>query len=210
MHPLRKLWTGTLVQLSGWLNPAERDFARIYPRVNPIFGWLESPKQERWLFNTARSLSDTATLVEIGSYTGRSTACLGFGCLGSQRRIFALDLFDGSHLPGRPDYFSEFKANLRRCGLDSTITPVPGPSAITARTWHTPIDFLFIDGAHEYEGVVADIEGFLPHVVPGGLVALHDVSPRWPGVQRAWEEVARPRLRRHGHCGSIAFGVTPA
>lgn len=38
-------------------------------------------------------------------------------------------------------------------------------------------DFLFIDGDHEYEGVVQDFVSYYPLVRPGGLIALHDIVP---------------------------------
>ncbi|HMI99785.1 MAG TPA: class I SAM-dependent methyltransferase [Gaiellaceae bacterium] len=40
-----------------------------------------------------------------------------------------------------------------------------------------PLDFLFIDGDHSYEGVRADYELYAPLVRAGGMVALHDVNP---------------------------------
>ena len=40
-----------------------------------------------------------------------------------------------------------------------------------------PVDFLFIDADHSYEAVRRDFELYEPLVRPGGIVALHDVSP---------------------------------
>lgn len=37
-----------------------------------------------------------------------------------------------------------------------------------------PVDFVFIDGDHSYDGLRADWEGWAPLVAPGGVVALHD------------------------------------
>ena len=41
-------------------------------------------------------------------------------------------------------------------------------------------DFLFIDGDHSYEGCLADIQNFYPHLQVGGLVVFHDSYPRLP------------------------------
>lgn len=43
-----------------------------------------------------------------------------------------------------------------------------------AAAWSTPIDFLFIDGDHTYEGVRRDWDMWTPHLAPEGRVALHD------------------------------------
>jgi MMP 1-O-methyltransferase len=36
---------------------------------------------------------------------------------------------------------------------------------------------VFIDGGHSEEAAVADLEGWVPHLLPGGLLAIHDVFP---------------------------------
>ena len=36
---------------------------------------------------------------------------------------------------------------------------------------------VFIDGGHSREAADADYEGWAGHVVPGGLLAIHDVFP---------------------------------
>lgn len=38
-------------------------------------------------------------------------------------------------------------------------------------------DFLFIDGDHEYNGVLEDLIQWYPLVRPGGLIAIHDIVP---------------------------------
>lgn len=43
-----------------------------------------------------------------------------------------------------------------------------------ATFWNTPVDLCFIDGDHEYEGCAGDILGWLPHIRPGGFMAVHD------------------------------------
>ena len=40
-----------------------------------------------------------------------------------------------------------------------------------------PLDFLFIDGDHSYDGVANDFELYSPLVRPGGLIAFHDIVP---------------------------------
>jgi predicted O-methyltransferase YrrM len=40
----------------------------------------------------------------------------------------------------------------------------------------SPIDFLFIDGDHTYEGVKRDFELYSPLVKKGGIIAFHDIA----------------------------------
>jgi len=198
------------------LSPAERAFLQIWPAVNSIEGLLISPDQERWLFNTARELPDGANIVEIGSFKGRSTTCMAFGIKGTSKHIFAIDTFEGNDKDfGRhTSYYDVFLANLKKNGLASYVTALRGLSGDAARTWNKPIDFLFIDGGHEYEDVLADFQLFFPYVVPGGLIGFHDVhnfkSDRgavgFPGVLKVWEEVASPLLTDRGTCATLAYG----
>jgi predicted O-methyltransferase YrrM len=53
-------------------------------------------------------------------------------------------------------------------------------SSDVVKSWEPPIDFLFIDGDHSYEGVRRDWAEWTPHVAPSGYVALHDAH--WDGV----------------------------
>jgi predicted O-methyltransferase YrrM len=57
-----------------------------------------------------------------------------------------------------------------------------------------PIDLLFIDGDHSYEGCLADFAMYQPLVSADGLIVLHDIClfpDAWPGtgVGPAWQEL---------------------
>lgn len=52
--------------------------------------------QERFLFDMVRGLPEDAVIVEIGSYLGKSTVCMGLACKGTGRRIYAIDTWDGN------------------------------------------------------------------------------------------------------------------
>lgn len=54
-----------------------------------------------------------------------------------------------------------------------------------------PIDFIFIDGDHSYEGLRGDWEAWSDCIEPGGIVALHDSAnfkDMIPGSQRFTQE----------------------
>jgi predicted O-methyltransferase YrrM len=64
-----------------------------------------------------------------------------------------------------------------------------------------PLDFLFIDGDHAYQGVKADFDNYRSLVRPGGLIAFHDIVPDFTtrygqptasctgGVPVFWQEI---------------------
>ena len=190
------------------LDPAEREFRRVWPLVDPVEGFL-AEEEARWLFKVAQVVPDGSNLVEVGSYKGRSTCSLALGCRGTNNRVFAVDPFDGGPDLPTSDSFLEFSQNLRRCGVSELVVPIVGVSVEVSRNWTQPIQLLFIDGSHKYEDVLADFAGFLPHVVPGGIVAFHDVVETWPGVLRAWNDTISPALIETGHCWGIGYGRKP-
>lgn len=54
------------------------------------------------------------------------------------------------------------------------------------------IDFLFIDGNHEYEFIALDCKLWLPLVKPGGYVAFHDYNNvAFAGVRKAVDEATQ-------------------
>ena len=186
----------------------EREWRRIWQQVDSVEGWL-SESEGKWLFRAARALANDTNIVEIGSFKGRSTCCLATGCRGSDKRVFAVDSFDGG--PDLPNINSltDFSQNLERCNVSAYVEPVVGLSSKVAQTWCKPIHLLFIDGSHAYEDVLADFTGFSPHIVPGGIIAFHDViNETWPGVAKAWAEI-KTRLTAIGHSDSLAFGRKP-
>ncbi len=52
-----------------------------------------------------------------------------------------------------------------------------------------PVDFLFIDGDHSWDGIKGDWEGWSSHVAGDGIVALHDSCNCEAGSERYTQEV---------------------
>lgn len=185
-------------------------FQKVWPLIDRVPGFLVSPYQERWLFETARCLPNNAIILEVGSYKGRSTACFAFGCIGTRRRVFVIDTFNGNAVDFfERNFFEEFCQNMRRCGIESYITPLIGLSSVVAESWSKPIHLLFIDGSHRFEDVLTDFHVFFPHLIPGGIVAVHDVVEDWPGPSRAWRDHIERHLIDIGQCITLCYGRKP-
>lgn len=190
------------------LDPFEREFNQVYPLINTVDGFLKSPHQERWFFRTAKAAPEGAVIVEIGSFKGRSTVSFGFGCRGTQKHIYAIDLFEGDGADyGQGDFQKIFQSNVDRCGLSTYVTAIKKHSTLVAASWDKPIDVLFIDGSHEYADVKADFEAFYPLVKKDGIIAFHDIKGKWEGVIRYWKEVGEAGfLKELGQVSSLGFG----
>ena len=63
------------------------------------------------------------------------------------------------------------------------------------KTWDKEIDYLFIDGDHNYEAVKQDFTDWFPHVKSGGVISFHDSAvnrggPKfWPGPSQFVDEI---------------------
>ena len=132
----------------------------------------------------------------MGTWAGE-TALLLAGC-GYQ--VFAIDHWLGNRgdrlgqIAQRQGHAQGLQTFCRNMGelLYTQVFPVCGDSITYASVWPSskPIDFLYIDASHDYEGVKQDIENWSPHVRPGGIIAGHDYD-FFPGVTQAVIETGR-------------------
>jgi predicted O-methyltransferase YrrM len=145
------------------------------------------------LYRIALAAAPAGPCLEIGCYCGKSTVCIGTACRESGQVLFAVDHHRGSEeqqpgeayfdaalfepAAGRIDTFRHFRDTVARAGLQDTVVPIVCPSELAARAWATPLSFLFIDGGHAFDSVITDYRSWSPHLMPGGLLAFHDVFP---------------------------------
>lgn len=174
-------------------------------------GFLKSPGQELWFYKAALNAPSDAVILEIGCFKGRSSVSFGFGCIGTRRHVYSVDLFEGDgSMYGKGEFLSDFERNVQVCGLTDYITPIKQYSTVVARSWDRQIDILFIDGSHNYDDVKADFEAFYPFVKKGGIVALHDVRGMWKGVIKLWSEIRKDGLLINcGEVSSLGYGQKP-
>jgi predicted O-methyltransferase YrrM len=159
-------------------------FEQAWQDCAPIEGWL-AEEQARALYEAAARVPGGASIVEIGSHHGRSTVVLARGRSEGCREVVAVDPFSDPRWGGGDGSLPIFRANIERAGLEDAVRPVRGFSADVAESWdESPIGVLYVDGAHDQASVLADIDGWERHIVPGGRVLFHDAFSA-PGVTAA-------------------------
>jgi hypothetical protein len=135
-------------------------------------GWM-SDIELRWLRATAETMGSVA---EIGCLHGRSSTALLTGCKGP---VWCIDTWDDEH-------DVSFGSFMGHCGRFANLHAVRGLSPAVAVDV-PDVDMCFIDGAHTYEAVLADIAGWLPKT--RRLLCGHDYYPGegagFPGVAEA-------------------------
>jgi len=154
------------------------------------------------------------TIIEIGTWKGLSTITMAQTCLEMQIPDFAIITVDtwlgapefwtwGLHdttrgislncKDGYPSVFYTFTKNVKATGLDKYIAPLPISSIQGAEVllFHkVQADAIYVDAAHEYDAVIADLHAYYPIVRNGGIMFGDDYCDNWPGVQRAVNEFA--------------------
>lgn len=126
------------------------------------------------LYKIAKSLNNDSVIVEIGSYLGKSTSIIAEGIKDKNNcKLYAIDTFENQGMSeGLRNTFPEFERNTAR--YKKMITVLKGFSFNVVKDFSESIDFLFIDGNHEYESVKKDIEDWICLVKEGGLVCFDD------------------------------------
>jgi len=158
--------------------------------IDSIKGFLAAD-EARALYEHALQACATGPVLEIGSYCGKSTVCLGLACQRRGSTLFALDHHRGSeeHQQGEMfhdpelydiqeavmDSFREFRRNIRAAGLEEVVVPIVAGSAAAARHWNTPLGMVFIDGGHSLDAALTDYRCWAPHLSRGGVLAIHDL-----------------------------------
>ena len=158
--------------------------------IERVKGCLENVEGEA-LYRHALAVAPLGPCLEIGSYCGKSTVYLGTACRRSGSVLYALDHHRGSeeHQPGElyhdPDLydsrngvfdsFPEFRRTVSLANLEDTVVPIVTTSAIASRGWATPLAMVFIDGGHSLKAALCDYGAWACHIVPQGILAIHDI-----------------------------------
>jgi predicted O-methyltransferase YrrM len=164
---------------------------RLAKAAEEAIGFM--PRNEgQALHRAALAAARSGPLLEVGSYCGKSAIYLGAAAREGGSVLFTIDHHRGSeenqpgqehHDPrlvdsaGRLDTLPHLRAAIARAELEDVVVAIVGPSATVARHWRTQLAMVFIDGGHSQAAVNADFEGWAPHLMPGGVLAIHDVFP---------------------------------
>lgn len=162
-----------------------------------VKGWFEYPSFYKMCFN---AVPDNGIMVEVGSWMGRSTACMGEFIKNSNKNVkfYAVDTFEGDTFEEQKrivaelkeqnsSLFEVFKNNLEQCGVNEYVIPIQSTSLEAANQFEdNSLDFVHIDASHLYEDAIEDIRAWYPKVKPGGLITGDDYP--WPGVRKAVQE----------------------
>ena len=167
-------------------------------RYKPPSDWSEGKSNQRFLgFCTMLSYIDNffksrndLKMIEIGAYMGESTSL--FSSTGMFSEIHCIEPFDHDQdcldILGHKDWDfvnEQFKINTR---LFDNIKLYQDFSYNVSDIFdNNSFDFVYIDGSHDYEAVINDIENYKKKLKGNSLIGGHDID--YNGVKEAVKEV---------------------
>jgi len=145
---------------------------------------------------------------EVGSWKGASAIRIADKFQGHLDSIVCIDTWLGApefytqflgdetrsvnQLNGWPQVFYIFTKNMKKLGYSDYVAPFPISSVQGAEVmkYHKiKADFIYLDAAHEYDAVLADMEAYRELLKPGGVLwgdDYHDTDAcAFPGVAKA-------------------------
>lgn len=140
----------------------------------------------------AGELPDGSTIVEIGSFLGRSTKYLANSFFMSEKtnvKIYCIDTWEGSgeeHATvDLKDLYEEFRDNLHFYIGRNMVMPLRGRSDnvdFLSMFEDKSVDAIVVDGSHTYEDVWADVYNWWPKLKDGGIMIGDDYN--WESVKQ--------------------------
>jgi len=164
----------------------------ILTAMRKVEGWLEEQEADLLIAACRRALAEfpqTRSIVELGSYCGRSTIVLGSvaKAICPEAKVYAIDPHNGEigaldkGIRKVTPTLEKLKLNIARAGMADVVEVIQEYSFRVS--WDKPINLLLIDGLHDYVNVARDFFHFEPWVVDEGYMVFHDYADYYPGVQ---------------------------
>ena len=161
----------------------------------------EAPKIPGWFHHGQKILSLVEqhrphVCVELGTWQGASAIPVARSIQRWGGTLTCVDTWsgqlneDGGSLAGKmPVMLLSCARAMVEAGVGANVRLIPATTRDAAKVWSEPIDYLYVDADHSYEGVLADLLAWAPHVRCGGLILGDDYDNAiYPGVKEAWDE----------------------
>ena len=131
-------------------------------------------------------------IIEIGTNIGKTAVFIArvLKLLGKNIRIASIDPFELAHdekLNAKGSY-SKYLKSIQQAKVNDLCFPIIAYSDDAAEIFNTNVGVLLIDGCHEYECALNDLENYSHLVCSGGYIFVDDYSVNYPGVKKAFDE----------------------
>jgi MMP 1-O-methyltransferase len=153
-------------------------------------------------------------VVEIGSYLGRSTVFIAEALRHagiSNAELHSIDPHTGDRqhlqqlgLTNLPT-FDLFRVFISASGNGQAVQTHVAPSSEVVRKFGPDLDFVFVDGWHQYDAVLADVRDFGKLLSDDGVMAIDDVTKLNEVDQASREGLSAAGLTHYGTIAGKAW-----
>lgn len=199
--------------MSSLTKDIDQTIDRAWQRARTVPGFM-ADNEIRFIATLAACTPARGSIVEIGSFKGKSTVALA--TVTDQYNLDSVVAIDphaglsylGPDMPQQTQTFDEFLSSLKAAGVEHKVEFHRAFSRDVARDWNRPIRLLWIDGDHSYKGCKEDFDLFSRYLADGAVVAFHDTLNAFDGPIRVFvEEVLRSdRFGPAGFVHSVSWG----
>ncbi len=154
-----------------------------------IPGWFDLHKAIA-VQQIVKQLAPGATLVELGSFQGRSSVAIA-AVLPPSSVLHCVDHFKGSveHKDMKVDLSNlagSFQANIEAFGVNDRIRMLAMSTTEAALRFQLEsVDLILLDASHDFDSVNKDLDNWYPKLKHRGFLVCDDYEPAWPGVMQA-------------------------
>lgn len=182
--------------------------AALYRKALDTTGFF-SEEEAGLLMHTVARASPTASMLEIGSFHGRSTI-FALAALGAEQRWVVVDNFRVAAA-----YHGHSLWALHHHLADPRVLILPMTLAEAYRHLKAlRFEVIFIDGDHSFLGIAQDLALSIALAAPGARMLCHDLSECFPGVELAVDALQRAgilsEVDRVGTVGLFEVQARPA
>lgn len=167
-----------------------------------IIGWFDF--QDIYDMSVEKAI-DGDKFLEVGCFMGKSTSYLlqKIAESGKKISVYVIDIFEPEcvhhndlimEVGKGKSLYEIFSENIAAFNFPERIGPYcsRGRSDEMYKKWNdNTFQMIFIDAAHDYESVKADLNNFYPKLRPGGIFAGHDYGEKSCGVGQAVDEFVK-------------------
>lgn len=117
-----------------------------------------------------------ALVIETGTCQGYLTCWLGLGAKDIGTKVKTIDWYNEKPPHAHPGSDKLVRENLRRCGVEEYVEIIMEDALVAlAETDKTGLGICILDDYHSYDHVMKEVALVYQHLVPGGLILIHDV-----------------------------------
>jgi hypothetical protein len=152
-----------------------------------LWGSVTDREEDRLRALVTEAERYSGPIIEVGTLFGLTTQLLA-ACKSPSRKLITVDNYSWNPFSIPAEQHRTFtRRALRFCRLHANVEMYEGNNTTFYQEYRGERPaMVFIDALHTYEGVRTDIEWATQNQSP--IIAGHDYSARWPGVQRAVDE----------------------